>query len=116
MKTLCIFWFGMILFLAGGCAQQPAPRGMDGGPLLEVPWVGMGASGHRGAFRQLSSAGVMLEETPVYGRWEKAILGQVPLATYSAYTVYTYDAQPIGALGGVGYRYRYIVRQGLEIP
>jgi hypothetical protein len=50
-------------------------------------------------------------------RGEKTVLGRTPLAEYSTYSVYTYDAQAIAVPGsGFGYRYRWIVQQGISAP
>ena len=50
-------------------------------------------------------------------RGERTALGNVPLAEYSSYAVYTYDAQAIAVPGsGSGYRYRWILQQGYSGP
>jgi hypothetical protein len=46
-------------------------------------------------------------------RGERTAFGNTPMAEYSSYSVYTYDAQAIGLPGsGFGYRYRWILQQG----
>jgi hypothetical protein len=50
------------------------------------------------------------------GRAEKAVYGAVPLAGTSYFTTYTYDSQAISTLGNSGYRYRWVVQQGISAP
>jgi len=50
-------------------------------------------------------------------RAEKVLFGSYPLSEYSAYTLFTYDAQVIShSDGNVGYRYRWVVQQGVSAP
>jgi hypothetical protein len=50
-------------------------------------------------------------------RGVKAVYGNTPIAEYSAYSIYTYDAQAIAVPGsGFGYRYRWVLQQGLSAP
>jgi hypothetical protein len=50
-------------------------------------------------------------------RGEKAVDGSLPLAGLSSFTTFTYDAQVISRdQGNVGYRYRWVVQQGVNAP
>jgi hypothetical protein len=48
-----------------------------------------------------------------YPRAEKAVYGSTVLGESSAYTIYTYDQQPISSIWGPSYRYRWIVQTGV---
>jgi hypothetical protein len=44
------------------------------------------------------------------------VFGNTPIAEYSAYSIYTYDAQPIGSpRWGYGYRNRWMVQTGISL-
>jgi hypothetical protein len=49
-------------------------------------------------------------------RPEKFVYGSIPLSGISSYSVLTYDAQPISSPWGLGYRYTWSVREGVEYP
>jgi hypothetical protein len=50
-------------------------------------------------------------------RGEKTVMGNTPIAEYSSYSIYTYDAQAIAIPGsGFGYRYRWVQQQGISLP
>jgi len=52
-----------------------------------------------------------------FARGEKGVWGSTPIAEYSAYSIYTYDAQAIGnSRNGYGYRYRSLWQQGISVP
>ena len=42
--------------------------------------------------------------------------GPLTISTYSAYSTYTYDVEPISLPGGSGYQYRSVVQSGVSIP
>ena len=49
-------------------------------------------------------------------RGEPVAYGSTQMGGISAYTDYTYDAERISTPGNSGWRYRYVVRQGVSIP
>ena len=49
-------------------------------------------------------------------RQEPFSYGSTMLGGISAFTDYTFDAQPISTLNGSGYHYRYVVKQGFAAP
>jgi hypothetical protein len=52
-----------------------------------------------------------------FARGEKTVVGNTPIAEYSSYSIYTYDAQAIAIPGnGFGYRYRWLQQQGISLP
>jgi len=50
-------------------------------------------------------------------RGEKMAFGNLPIAEYSSYSIYTYDVQTIGSpRSGYGYRYRSLWQEGIAAP
>ena len=83
--------------------------------LLYVPSASMIASG-----KPAMRAGDVLPASDgdvFIARGEKFIWGELPVAASSSYTTFTYDAQVISRdQGNVGYRYRWVVQQGISLP
>ena len=97
--------------LCGCAASEPVVRSEG----YYVPTVGM--IQRRG---EAIPAGNLLasgDADIVIGRAEKYVEGPVQVGGISAYTTYTYDAQRLSdKQGSVGYRYRWVVQQGISVP
>lgn len=102
-KTLCALLLGSISLLAGCATARTAP------PPLLVPSAVLRGSDVPADY--LLPTGSLAEANIPRGErtaWAPA------MAEASAYTIYTFDAEPIGLYDG--YRYRYVVRQGFTLP
>ena len=100
----------------GGCAHSHSAR-LPRGPLYYVPSA---AIVQRAGFETAAQPSQVLpgSDGEVFiARGEKMVFGNTPLAEYSAYSIYTYDAQAIGSRhGGNGYRYRSLWQEGIAAP
>lgn len=104
--------FGLVLLgsgLLGGCASSnhnPQPAA------LAVPWSGGSVS--------KNSCNVWLADGDVaIGRNPLAAVVATESSSVSAYTTYTYEAQPLGipgAGGNWGTRYRWATQSGVSVP
>jgi len=108
------FLFAAICSGLAGCASTPRE------PIVtaEHYYVPTAALIHRPG-SPINPANVLAcgADEVVYGRDEKAIYGAVPVAGVSAFTIYTFDAQRISSdQGSSGYRYRWVVQQGISAP
>jgi hypothetical protein len=96
----------------GGCAHPQARRALPAPPYF-VPTA---AIVQMPGCETPAQPGQILPESDgdyYLARGERTAIGNVPLAEYSAFSIYTYDAQEIGVPGnGFGFRYRWILRQG----
>jgi hypothetical protein len=101
--------------LAGCATSRPTPQ-----PSFAVPWSGVYVrTAQSGAFSPASlfDPQVLLADGDVpISRAEKFVIGPLPLASVSAYSTYTYEAQPIGLPQGTGFRYRWVVQSGVSVP
>ena len=105
--------FAAICGGVSGCASAPPVEHATG--LYYVPTAAI--IQHRAA--SINPANVLLasDEDVMIGRADKYLEGALPESGISAFTIYTYDAQKIsGDHGSVGYRYRWVVQQGISAP
>ncbi len=95
-----------------GCAQQPVST------TIEVPPVAPTTAWVASREAPIPALAVLTgAEADLYAfRPEKAVYGALPLAGISSFTTYTYDAQNISNLGSFGYRYRWVVQDGISAP
>lgn len=125
MRTafLCL---STVLLACGGCAAQRSVRcAPDGraGEVAQAPQPGFfvpAATLARGAtsrpinpYAVLADAG---DEDVFFPRPEKVVYGPELLYQASAFTIFDYDAQNISTPFSTGFRYRWVVRQGVEVP
>lgn len=129
---------GVVVLLAGCATEQPSgmPQNNNQGitpteqriptryPRLTTPWTAM-ITPQTGEVGPLMSRGaavadarhVLVDDQEFFvGRGEKYVSGPVELAAFSAYSTLQYDMQPIGTINGTGYRYRWVVQQGISVP
>lgn len=94
--------------LLGGCASTSNPQPTA----LAVPWSGGSVS--------KNSCNVWLADGDVtIGRNPLAAVVATESSSISAYTTYTYEAQPLGIPGNGGSwgtRYRWATQSGVSIP
>jgi hypothetical protein len=104
----------LVVVVFGGCMQ--AARNTE--PPLCVPFaVG---SAQRPVQYASGTANHILpmpgEEYLEIGRDERGYYGSIMLDSYSAYTEFTSDAQPIGSPREAAYRYHYVYKTGVSVP
>ena len=95
-----------------GCATQPREVVLQG----ERYYVPTAALIQRPG-NTINAANVLAcgDDDVIFGRAEKSLDGAVPMGGISAFTIYTYDAQRISSdRGSSGYRYRWVVQQGIS--
>ena len=106
-----------VLVMAAGCCQSVAEReAYASAPGFYVPGALMAANSQGQGINPYQVLPASDAEEDFIGRAEKFVYGGMPLSEYSAYSVYTYDAQRISSPRGVGYRYTYSVREGESFP
>jgi hypothetical protein len=98
-----------------GCAQRPAAVRVQAEPPLMAPSTAMVRAPHQPLNPYAVLAGVDPPEFFV-PRAERGVYGAYPIAGLSAFTTYTYDAQAISTPNGFGYRYRWVVQEGVSAP
>jgi hypothetical protein len=101
------------LALLAGCAHHRA-RPVASPPANFAPTTGWVASRETpiDAAQVLAGPEIELYAT----RAEKVAYGPLPLGSVTAYSTYTYDAQRISTFSGYGYRYRWVVENGISAP
>jgi len=98
--------------LLGGCAQKEAST------TIEMPVVAPTTAWVATREQPISALAVLTgPEGDFYtDRPEKFVYGGLPLGGVSVFSTYTYDAQNISNLGSFGYRYRWVVQDGISAP
>src|SRR5690242_502584 len=99
--------------VVAGCSSQPQSTTTTE-DILYVPSSAIVNSGRERLMpNQILPA---WEGDVLIARAEKTAYGSIPLAGISAFTLYSYDAQPtyIRHSGGTGYRYRWVWQQGVS--
>lgn len=106
----------------GACTQTPGPQYSacaPSPPPYFVPTVAIVQNQRAPAYLPTLANNILPSsdgflEIP---RGQREAWGNTPLFEYSAYSIYTFDAQPIGIRHhGYGYRYRYLSESGLFAP
>ena len=96
----------------GGCAHSHSRQAQES-PLYFVPTAAIVQMPGRETKAQPNQVLPASDGDYFIARGEITAIGNTPLAQYSTYSVYTYDAQAIAVPGsGFGYRYRWILQQG----
>ena len=128
MRARALLLVGLLAAMAA-CTQAPPPAPVDENPLLVPSTALVAPKGPRPAaaptrlvpYPAILNPYQVLPATDgeiFIARGERSAYGAYQLSEFSAYTIYTYDSQPIyvPTTGGSGYRNRWIVQQGISFP
>ncbi len=104
----------LLTILLAGCATSHPTPSPSAAPIV-APSTAMVATRQKSLNAYQVLAG---PENPDFfiGREEKFAYGAVFIGGSSAFTTYTYDAQSISTPAGFGYRYRWVVQDGVSAP
>ncbi|HVX87181.1 MAG TPA: hypothetical protein VH253_20520 [Phycisphaerae bacterium] len=111
-----------LLLTFAGCATQPVHPTPAARASAEPPappfYVPATALARTPAARPINPFAVLADadEDLFFPRPEKVVYGPETLYQASAFTIFDYDAQNISSPDGVGFRYRWVVRQGVTLP
>jgi hypothetical protein len=106
------------LLLFSACLLLPACAQQKVSTAIEVPVVAPTTAWIATREAPISSLAVLSgpDSDLFCTRPEKAVYGALPMAGIAAFSTYTYDAQNISNLGSIGYRYRWVVQDGISAP
>jgi len=101
-----------VALLLPACAQQPVST------TIELPPVAPTTAWVATREQPIDALAVLTgPEADFFAiRSEKVAYGALPLGGVSTFSTYTYDAQNISNLGSFGYRYRWVVQDGISAP
>jgi len=115
----------IVLFIAlaapaWGCSETEHSTARQGPPLNFVPTAAIVNNQPKDPFTpppvSLAYNVLPASDTDFFiPRGEREAIGTTPLYEYSAYSVFTYDVQPVGIRhSGYGYRYRWLLESGVS--
>ncbi|HVS72139.1 MAG TPA: hypothetical protein VHQ47_12865 [Phycisphaerae bacterium] len=112
-----------LLLTVAGCAAQPsrpqtAAQHAPAAPPAPPFYVPATALARTADSRPINPFAVLADadEDLFFPRPEKVVYGPETLYQTSAFTIFDYDAQNISSPYGTGFRYRWVVRQGVQFP